>query len=1023
MKSLVFDRVAIGLRGGLLGLLAFALMGLSAPALQAQTGQITGTVTNAASGGPVSETQVFLEGESIGTLSRADGRYLILNVPAGTYDVTAQRIGFGSITQSVTVTAGATATVNFTMETQALGLDEIVVTGAAGAARRREIGNTISQVEVADIQDSGGGIEEFLGGSAPGIDIVGAASEPGMGKQIRLRGNSSVAMSNRPLIYVDGVRIMDGGTPAVGSVLGSAGLPARLETSPLDQINPNDIDRIEVIKGSAATTLYGTEASAGVIQIFTKRGSSGAPQWAAEISQGTGWMQPFGLHGGDFLNMQHYIRDAWWGGGYATDLIGGEECVTAGGDKAGEDRWAHQSDARGNCSWEGAQWYQNYDLSVRGGGQALQYFLSGNYQDDSYTKASDELTKYQFRGNFTLSPAQDLQIQWNTSFSSQWLSATPSGNNAEGIELNAFRQERNYVGSADPRDIADLLQYDFQQWNERLNTGITLNYSPIQDLSNRFTVGYDFSQQEGRNLRNFGFFLFPQGSLGIDLWQKRVLTFDYVGTYSTNLTDAVRTSFSWGGQAIGDDVRRVRSGGIDFPGAAEPTLSSAALTRSLEDREKVWNAGFFFQNVFDINDKYFITGGVRVDGNSAFGKNFGLQVYPKVSGSYVISDEDFFPAGAGSLKLRIAYGQSGRAPGAFDAVRTWQPQGFDGRPAFSPENRGNPDLAPEVTSEFEFGFDGSWFSDRLSVGFTYFDQVTTDALMNVSAIQSQGFTRSQLENVGQVSNWGQELQVNAALLQGATWGVDLGLAVTLNDSKVDSLCRDPADLTSCIDDFSDLNGRIIEGLPVPVNRDERVLNRDQLTDDISEVEYVDDPNTAAVLSRGENIPIGRLNPTTFISPSLTIRVPGNITINARGEYRGGNNRYVNEIAISRSIRSPYCYPFYVDPANSIALIDGIPAIERARCTPGARNDYWFDSDYFKLRSISAAIPVDFAFPDRVSNATLTLALNNFWDWYREIPWYDVESPGNNAVNDDGIGSQTERVPAPALFRLSLRVTF
>jgi hypothetical protein len=196
-----------------------------------------------------------------------------------------------------------------------------------------------------------------------------------------------------------------------------------------------------------------------------------------------------------------------------------------------------------------------------------------------------------------------------------------------------------------------------------------------------------------------------------------------------------------------------------------------------------------------------------------------------------------------------------------------------------------------------------------------------------------------------------------------------------------------------------------------------------MTTSNDQIQYTDDPTTPAVLSRGENQPVGRLNPTTFIAPNLTIRVPGNITINARGEYRGGNMIQANEIAISRSIRSPYCYPFYTDPANSIDLIPSLPAIERARCTPGQRNDYWFDGDYFKLRSISASIPVDFAFPERVSNATLTMSLNNFWDWYTEIPWYDPESPGNAAVNDDGRGSQTERVPAPAMFRLALRVTF
>src|SRR5690606_19762006 len=175
------------------------------------------------------------------------------------------------------------------------------------------------------------------------------------------------------------------------------------------------------------------------------------------------------------------------------------------------------------------------------------------------------------------------------------------------------------------RRYVTTLDYDAQQQIERLSTGVTLLYTPLADMTNRFTVGYDFTQQEGRNLRNFGFEQYPEGSLTNDTWQNRLLTFDYVGTYTFPLTNMIRSNFSWGGQAVGDEQRRLRAYGENFPGAGQPTISSASLTYAREDREKVWNAGFFFQNVFDINNKYFITAGVRVDGNSAFGSGFGLQ--------------------------------------------------------------------------------------------------------------------------------------------------------------------------------------------------------------------------------------------------------------------------------------------------------------------------------------------------------------------------------------------------------------
>jgi len=1026
-RSAGAQRSAVGWRSGLLGLVVLALLALGAPVAEAQTGQITGTISNAQSGAPISEVQVYLIGQTLGALSRADGRFLILNVPAGSYEVRAERIGFEAQTQTVQVAAGGTASLDFRLGTQALGLDEIVVTGTAGAARRREIGNSITQLNVSDIPDRPVQVTDLLQGSAPGVEITGGSAEAGQGKIIRLRGNSSVSMTNQPIIYIDGVRMRSQPLPIVNSLDTNSGRGARVSASPLDNINPNDIERIEVIKGSAATTLFGTEASAGVIQVFTKRGASGAPVWTAEVQQGTGWTKKFGMNGMDYLNMEHFMRDPWWGGGYK----GGEysqPCITdntpddaqAGDVTFQNARWQGvNKSADGACSFPGSVWLQNYNLSVRGGGQTLQYFMSGGYETNALVMPQDSLQRYSFRGNFTMTPVANLQIQWNTGWSWQWNKNTSTANNAQGITLNAFRAERNYAGAADPRRYVNVLDYDAQQQIERLSTGMTLTYTPLADLTNRFTVGYDFTQQEGRNLRNFGFDQYPQGSLTNDTWQNRILTFDYVGTYTFPITDMIRSNFSWGGQAVGDEQRRVRAYGENFPGAAQPTISSASLTYAREDREKVWNAGFFFQNVFDIDNKYFITAGIRVDGNSAFGSGFGLQTYPKVSASWVISDEDFWTESLGSMKLRAAYGQSGRAPGAFDAVRTWAATGFANSPAFTPSNLGNAELGPEVTAEWEFGFDGAWLQNRLDVIFTYYNQTTTDALMNVAGVPSLGFPSAQLQNVGTLGNKGMELQVNASVIEGRVWGLDLGVGVTSNESEVISLCRDDSDPATCIPEFSALGGRIAVGQPIPANWDRRVANRDGvggpccgLTSGIYE-------------NNGNQVFIGPQLPTHSVTPSISLRVPGNITMSARGEYRGGNMMEVNPISVERSVRSPLCFPYYVNPGSSIALKPDTPNIWRERCSPTGARDYWMDADYFKLRSVSASVPVDFAFPDRISGAMLTLALNNVWDWAREIPWYDTEITGNGSATGiaESVGQASERLPGPATFRISLRVTF
>jgi TonB-dependent SusC/RagA subfamily outer membrane receptor len=254
------------------GFFVFLFLGTVASAAVAQeTGRITGVVTDSVSGAPLVGVQVFLEGSELGAITRQNGRYSIANVPPGSYQLRAERIGLTLGLRPVTVGAGANLEENFALAVQALGLDEIVVTGTAGAARRREVGNSITQIDVATLAERPVEVTDMLQAVAPGIEVTQGGGGAGQGAKIRLRGTNSLNMGSDPIIYIDGVRMMSGGFP-VQAAKDQGNRAANVTQSPLDLINPNDIERIEVIKGSAATTLYGTEASAGVIQVFTKKG-------------------------------------------------------------------------------------------------------------------------------------------------------------------------------------------------------------------------------------------------------------------------------------------------------------------------------------------------------------------------------------------------------------------------------------------------------------------------------------------------------------------------------------------------------------------------------------------------------------------------------------------------------------------------------------------------------------------------------------------------------------------------------
>ena len=974
------------------GGLAALLLAPSTEALSAQqAGRIVGRVTATESGAPIGEVQVYLPGTGLGTLTRTNGAFVILEVPAGPHQVRAERIGMAAVTQQVTVTAGQATEVNFQMGTQALGLDEIVVTGTAGAARRRELGSTIAQINVADQPNRGNQSVELLQAAAPGIQVTKDAGVLGGGFNIRLRGNTTVSMSNQPIIYIDGIRMQSKPFPngrAAAALTSGAG--GGVQANPLNSINPNDIERMEVIKGSAATTLYGTEASAGVIQIFTKRGASGAPVWSVETEHSFAHSMKVGPELFPYHRMDPYLSVGYVG---------------------------------------------NYAASVRGGGQALQYFTSSGYDSGTGILPQDSISKWNVRGNFTFAPVSNLQMQWNTAYANTQQRNTPQGGNASGITHNAYRGFGNYFNSENPVIVRQLFTQEIRQQIERFTSGGTATYSPLANLTNRLTIGYDYSQQEVRSLRPFGFVFFTQGSVFNDTWQNRLLTFDYVGTYGFDIREGIHSNFSWGGQAVGEDTRRLNAYGEGFPGAASPTVSSAATNVGEENRSKVWNAGFFVQNVFDIGNRYFVTAGVRVDGNSAFGSGFGLQVYPKASASWVLSDETFWNPGWGSIKLRAAYGQSGRAPGAFDATRTWTSQPWGGNSALVPSNLGDPDIGPEVAAEFEAGIDGEWLDGRLTLGFTYFDQTTSDALFNVNQIPSSGFTNPQRKNVGKLSNKGTELGLNGSPIRSADWGWDLGVNLSTNKSEVLDLGGIPP--------FATGGGWIQEGLTVPAIRTRWVRNGEK-TATGSLIQC-----TAAAAVADATLPCIDLNyihgpaqPTLIVGPSTTVRVPGGITLSARGEYRGGfyvTQSNFTDGGVSRSAWMPECWPYYVNPydgtrqtpeyapptaANTLALKPGTPARYVAMCSVATSNAGYSTilGNWFKLRSLSAQVPVDFAFPDRVSNAALTLSLNNYFRWLNE-QWV-VGDPEMSTPVDGLTSGGAGSAPPPAWsFNASLRVQF
>jgi TonB-dependent starch-binding outer membrane protein SusC len=988
----------------------FVLLTVAGARASAQTGTVSGTVTSE-TGATLAAAQVTIVGSTLGARTGIDGRYTIVNVPAGQQRIRVQFIGHRPTDQTVTVTAGATVTQNFVMRAQALALDAMVVTGTASNARNREIGNSVSQIDMSKVQLPSANIGQLLQGRTTGMTVMPSSAMAGSGSMIRLRGNVSVTMSNQPLIYVDGVRIRSDGyqrnVPPTGSDLRSGNDVA----SPLNDINPNDIERVEVIKGAAAATLYGTEAAAGVIQIFTKSGRTGAPQWSVSVDQGFVRALPFGpdpstAPPGDTIysctikvnnvcngTMQAY-RDS-----FPSRFDG---LPTRGVSRAGGTSSYLFIDP-----WLRNGYRQRYTVSVGGGQENLRYFVSGTSSDEEGVLPNDDEARQAVRGNFSFMPINNLLFSWNTAYTKDNISNTAAGNNAHGLTLNAFRRDRNYASDDRPEVVSKMLNQEITSDITHLITGGTMNFSPNANLTNKVTFGYDLAQIENRNLRPFGFISAPGGIISSRRNAYENITFDYVGSYVMANLAGLRTTMSWGAQGVSTETRETSAYGENFPGPGKPTVSSAGTTLGFEERQRVVNGGFFGQGLFDKDNRYFLTLGFRVDGNSAFGENFGLQYYPKASFSWVASEESFWPSWNPEMKFRLAWGRSGRAPGAFDAVRTWEPVGWGGQPAFFPRNVGNPDLGPERTTEVEAGFDGAFFGDKLTTQLTWYNRKVDQALFSARQIPSLGFLNSQQQNVGTMQSKGIELTSNLMLVRtpSVEWSVG-GSLFTVSD-KVSSL--------GGAADFSIGNfGWIMKDHSIPVIRtDFCVTNPDELgaAPDIS-----NNPNDCIY---GPNLP------TKTYGLNTNLLLPRGINITVRGEYQGGHYMYDGAAfnAITRSIRWPGCYDFYT--LQEAGRTSEIRPLDQARCTPAlSRADYFiYPANFFKLREVSLSMPIPARFIPNATTASFTLAGHNIYRWLnKDFPVFDPET-GNNGGFDSRVRSILEHVPPPASYTATVRVVF
>lgn len=760
MQSTRFRRS--GGRRLLPALLALPLLALSPTAARAQTGTVVGEVVDGASNQPINGAQVSIDRTNRGGLTDGRGRFSIPGVAAGTYTVRVQYIGYQTAEQQVTVAAGQTAQLRFALGVSAITLNEVVVTGTAGAVERRKLGTSVGSVNVSQVQElvPVASVGQALQARLPGVRSVGTAGGVGASRDLRIRGTSSFQLGQRPVIYIDGIRVDNKATEwgAMGgatccSFSGGAG------EDRLSDLNPDDIDRVEVLKGAAAATLYGAEATNGVIQIFTKKGrGSSKPQFTFASNVG------FNRHRANFatkLNPRFRGPDGF-------QALDANETLIENG------------------------LINSYDLSVQGGGEDVTYFVSGSYGFEDGSVKPNWQKKGNVRMNLTWLASEHWSFDLNTAFAKNNILALQSGNNWTSLLGNAVLGNPKKATAERPYgepwvSVPDVQAMEAFSNAVRWTGSIAATFRPSERFMQKVTLGFDnVNDQKARHLP-FGHYYTYLGTVGernIGYRRATNATFDYLGNLSFNARSSITSDLSFGAQGYWETEALSMAIGRGYAGPGVTTVGGAANTYGDESFRETIKVGAFAQNRFSIKDKFFVTGGVRVDGHSAFGVNYGLQPFPKADVAYLLSEEGFLPEFISNFKVRAAVGTSGLSPGAYDQFQTYNPTAVLGDvPGVTPANPGNPELAPEKTMEFEAGFDLGLFRDRLGVEFTTYRATTRDALLNVPLPPSEGFSQAQLRNVGKILNQGWEVAVTAAPIVGSgyRWTTQLNLDGSKNE--------------------------------------------------------------------------------------------------------------------------------------------------------------------------------------------------------------------------------------------------
>ncbi|MFN0255052.1 SusC/RagA family TonB-linked outer membrane protein [Pedobacter ureilyticus] len=749
---------------------------------------ITGKVTEDATKSPIPGAGIKVQGTSFAVAANSDGSYsLTANLAPGSYQVAVTFIGYKTATKQITLGSNTSITADFSLAQDAMGLDEVIVTGTSQGTTRKQLGNYITSVKGDDLNKApSGNVLSSMQGKVAGAQISQNSGDPAGGMSVKLRGISSANSSTEPLYIIDGV-IVNNSTTRVTNTTGNydgANFVGSIGQNRMVDINPADIERVEVLNGASAAAIYGSRANAGVIQIFTKKGVAGKTQVSfnsnftiselrkkIEVNQ-----SPVKFGGSVDVLTQDVI---------ATPLATTTSPVT---------RYDYQ-----DYIFRTGVGTDN-NLSISGGNENTKVYSSFGYFNNQGIIKNTDFRKYNFRTNLDQKLNSWASLSAGLNYIKSAANEKPDGNsffspmNSVTIIGNfhdIWRRDASgnlmAVGERGRVNPVSVIE-DIKQRQEvdRIIANSTLKLTPIKNLTVDLTLGVDNSSQNGTTyIPPYTYNVNPDffgGGTGIDATRNgytsaatnKAFMFnnEINATYQAKISDLL-TSVTQVGYSY--QYEKSQYGLLQGRGLAPKirTVNGAStLLPSADVRTELSIAGAYVQQNFKYKDHLFVTGALRMDESSVFGKDNRNQLYVKASLSYVLSSADYWKktnlsSWWNTFKLRAAYGQSGNLTGIgpYDRINGYNGQAFLGYSSlFSSFQLANENVKPERQDELEIGTDLGFLQNRLTLSANYYNKKVKDLLLAQVIAPTEGYT-SFLNNIGSLKNTGFEIVLGGTPLK------------------------------------------------------------------------------------------------------------------------------------------------------------------------------------------------------------------------------------------------------------------